>query len=137
VAVSKRVTRQKRASGEAPEKLDRVNLAVNAALAFGAGPAMFVLAYLVFVGTFGGSQENQHMFLGSLLLLIGLFFLLLSGLKVAEHVKARRRFRELLEGEQKSAIMRNLDELTTLARAMGPPYRRRLDARLDQLGIRR
>lgn len=122
---------------EAPERLDALNLAVNAALAFVGGPAMFVLAYLVVTGTFGGTDENQHLFLSSVLALIGIFFLLLSGLKVMEHMRARRRFRELLEGEQKSAVMRNLDELTGLARAMGPRYRRQLDARLDQLGIKR
>lgn len=122
---------------EPQERLDVLNLAVNAALVFVAAPVLLVLAGLLWMGRFGGTENNEHLFLGAVSILVAVFFLVLSGLKVAQHVKARRRFAELLEGAQKSAVMRNLDELATLARAMGPRYRQRLDARLDELGIRR
>jgi hypothetical protein len=122
---------------DAAEKLDTANLVLNAALVFVAAPVLFVLAALLWTGQFGGTTYNEHLFLGGVCVLIAVFFLLLSGLKVWQHVKARRRFAELLEGEQKSAVMRNLDELTSLARALGPRHRRQLDARLDELGIKR
>ncbi|MCA1813660.1 MAG: DUF3198 domain-containing protein [Halobacteriales archaeon] len=135
MADSKRRGRAKKKDG--PEKLDALSLAVNAGLAFVAGPALLILAALLWMGTFGGQENNEHLFLGSVCILVAAFLLLISGFKTWEHVKARRRFAELLGGDQKSAIMRNLDELTSLARAMGPRYRQQLDTRLDELGIKR
>ena len=124
-------------SGEPLERLTPFNLVLNVVAAFVAAPALFVLAALFWMGTFGGTEQNQHLFLGAVCILIGLFLLLLSGLKVWEHVKARRRFRELMDGDRKSAIVGNLDELNQLARALGPDYRKRLEGRLDELGVKR
>jgi hypothetical protein len=127
-----------RAKAGKVERLDATSLAVNALLALVAAPVLFAVGLMLILGIgFQPTPNNQNMFLGSVAGLIAVFFLLLSGLKLWEHVRARRRFRELLHGEQKSAVMRNLDELTSLARAMGPGYRRQLDERLDELGIKR
>jgi Na+/melibiose symporter-like transporter len=138
MAESKRSSRKasKGSKRDAPERLTTMDLALNAIGAFVGAPVMFVLAVLLFMGTFG-TNLNQHLFLGAVCILIGLFLVLLCGLRVWEHVKARRRFEELLEGERKSALMQNLDEVTSLARALGPPYRRRLEGRLDELGVKR
>lgn len=139
MADSKRAGRKPAAKGgkDPVERLTPINLALNALAAFVGGPALFVVAYFVFIGQFGGTDQNQHLFLGAVCLLIGVFLLLLSGLRVWEHVKARRRFDELLQGERKSAVVGNLEELTRLARALGPDHRRRLESRLDELGVKR
>lgn len=127
-------------AGEALERLTPVNLALNALAAFVAAPALFVVAVLLWTGQIGDEESratNQHLFLGAVCILIGVFLILLSGLKVYEHIRARRRFNELLAGDRKSAVVQNLDELTRLGRALGPSYRRRLEARLDELGVKR
>lgn len=137
MAQSKRAARKGGKRAAKPERLTPVNLVANAAAAFVGGPVLFVLGALLWMGQFGGTAQNQHLFLGAVCFLIGVFLLLLSGLKVYEHVKARRRFNELLTGDRKSAVMQNLDELTSLARALGPDYRKRLEGRLDELGVKR
>lgn len=122
------------------ERLTPVSLVLNAVAVFVGAPALFILAGLLFTGQVGDDStraQNQHLFLGAVCILIGLFLVLLSGLKVWEHVRARRRFQELLGGDRKSAVVQNLDELQNLARALGPAYRRRLEGRLDELGIKR
>lgn len=119
------------------ERLSAVSLLVNAVLAFAAAPALFVLAVLFWLERFGRFETNEHLFLGAVSALLGVFLVLLSGLRVWEHVRARKRFRELLLGDRKSAVIQNLDELASLARALGPSYRRRLESRLAELGIKR
>lgn len=122
------------------ERLTPLSLVLNGLAVFVGAPALFVLAYLLMAGLIGDEasrQQNQHLFLGSVCALIGVFLILLSGLKVWEHVRARRRFNDLLTGERKSAAMQHMDELTRLARALGPAYRKRLDSRLDEWGVKR
>jgi len=118
-------------------RLSTADLALNAVLMFVAAPALVVAAVMLFQGQFGGTETNQHLFLGGVCLLLAVFILVLNGLKLREHVQARKRFRELLDGASKKGVMQNVDELNTLARALGPPYRRRLEARLDELGVKR
>lgn len=135
--------RRGRMASKALSKLERLtplNLVLNGLAVFVGAPALFVLAYLLMAGLIGDEAsraQNQHLFLGSVCALIGIFLILLSGLKVWEHIKARRRFHELLSGERKSTAMQNMDELTRLARALGPSYRKRLDTRLDEWGVKR
>lgn len=141
VAESKRRPGGTRTKGpDGIERLTPLNLALNALATFVAAPALFVLGGLFLAGQLGDEAsraQNQHLFLGSVLVLIGVFLVLLNGLKVWEHVKARRRFDALLGGEKKSAVLQNLDELTRLARALGPGHRKRLEARLDEWGVKR
>ncbi|HEV8360721.1 MAG TPA: hypothetical protein VGR28_09735 [Candidatus Thermoplasmatota archaeon] len=133
----RRGPRKAKKKGDGPERLTTVNLAVNAVATLVGAPLLFIAAALLWMGQFGGEELNQNLFLGGVAALLGVFVILLCGFKVAEHLRARRRFRELLEGAQKSALIQNMDELNTLARALGPPYRRRLDGRLGELGIKR
>lgn len=126
--------------GERPERFTTRSLVANAAATFVVAPALLVAALLLFSGQIGDATSrelNQHLFLGAVCVLIAVFIFLLSGLKVWEHLKARKRFRELLEGEKKSAVVQNLDELTTLARQLGPAYRKQLEGRLAEMGIKR
>lgn len=139
MAGSKRAARSKR-KGERAERLTPANFVANALAVFVGVPALVVGAALLFMGHFCDEncrKLNQNLFLGAVMLLIAVFLLLLSGFKVRDHLKARRRFRELLEGDKKSAVAQNLDELTTLARALGPRYRKELEKRLAERGIRR
>jgi uncharacterized protein DUF3198 len=137
MADSKRRTGGKpKRSGSSPERLTTANLVINAIATFVGAPLLFAGAVLTWLGTFG-NEQNQGLFLGAVLALIGVFVILLCGLKVWEHLKARRRFNELLEGDKKSALVQNLEELHTLARSLGPPYRRRLESRLGEMGIKR
>lgn len=136
MAESKRRGGKTKRSGDKPEKLTTINLVVNAVAVFVGAPLLFLAAALLFLGRFG-NEQNQGFFLGAVAALIGVFIILLSGLKVWEHVKARRRFEELMGGDRKSSIMQNIDELNGLARSLGPPYRKRLEARLGELGVKR
>lgn len=139
MAESKRAFRKPskaRAGGETG-RLTMLSLVGNAVAAFVGGPALLVVAYLLFTNYFGPDVQNQNLFLGAVCVMIAIFLFLLSGLKVREHITARRRFDDLLDGDRKSAIMQNLEELSRLARSLGPEHRRRLEARLDELGVKR